>query len=170
MDRMLWDKAGMRTIPNIPSRPPAAVALLNKKNVHLPSSQSPNQTRSPSTFHPPLTAPKNQSSILSLERFYTQSNKYETSSFHGQLIRIFREWGMQNLSDGLRSTVPIRRIFATNYGSWEGCYELTRSPCSCSVDISRTLMLLISRYICMENVEYKEAMPLCMRMDTCGLA
>jgi hypothetical protein len=121
------------------------------------------------TFYPTLATPKSQSPILSLERFYTQSNKYETSYFYGPLIRIFREWEMENASDGLRSPVPIRRIFATNYGSWEGCYELTRSPCFCSVEISRKLMLLISRYICMENVGYKEGMPLCMRIDMCGL-
>jgi len=112
----------MKIIPNIPSRPPAA---LNKKNVHevycrimlhsrcfpqLPSSQSPNQARPPSTFHSTLTTPQKQSSILSLERFYTQSNKYDTSAFHGPLVQIFREWEMQNLSDGLRSSVPVKRI------------------------------------------------------------
>jgi hypothetical protein len=136
---------------------------------HLPSSQSPNQARPSSTFHPTLTTPqKPKFDTLPREILYPIQQIRDISLpraaspdlqivENAKFIRWFEILG------------TYQEDLATNHGSWEGCYKLTRSAYSCSVGISRKLMLLISRYIRMENVGYKEGMPLYMRMNMCGL-
>ena len=159
-------------------------SCLNKKNVHkvycqrmlqshrfphLPSSLSPNQARPPSTFHPTLTTPqKPKLDALPREILYP-IQQIRDISFPWTASPDLQRVGDAAFIRWFEILGTFQEDLATNHGSWEGCYKLTRSACSCSVEIPRKLMLLISRYIRIENVEYKEGMPLCLRVKMCGL-
>jgi hypothetical protein len=166
MDPMLgeiWDE-------DHPEHSILTASCLNKKNVHevycrimlhgrcfppLPSSQSPNQARPPSTFHPTLTTPqKPKFDTLPREILYP-IQQIRHISFPWTASPDLQRVGDAGFIRWFEILGTYQEDLATNHGSWEGSYKLTRSACSCSVKIPRKLMLPISRYIRTEHVGYK---------------